>query len=90
MIVLPGTGYVLERPEPEGMSSILPLPGWEVSDDGELFPLPRSFRAEWLARPTREGDNRSISQTSVKMSRGFEQVPGAFGPVKAPGRVEVA
>ena len=90
MNTLPGTGYVLERPEPDGMSSVLPLPAWEVSDEGELFPLPRSFRAEWLARPAREGDNRNINQTSMKMSKSFGQVQGVFGPVKSPGQVEDA
>ena len=89
MIVVPASGFVLERTEPDGSRSVVPLQAWEVSDDGELLVLPRSFRS-WFVRPQMEGDARSVTTTAARMRNEAVVAPGPFGPVHNPGFVQVA
>ncbi|MGA7419285.1 MAG: hypothetical protein WBW80_14920 [Acidimicrobiales bacterium] len=89
MNVIPARDFVLERTEADG-TKVVPLPAWEVTDNGELLVLPRSFRSEWLVRPQMEGDARCVTTTAARMRQDVGTAPGPFGPVKSPGYVEEA
>ena len=64
--VVPGTGWVCERTDENGVRSVLPLIAWEIVDH-EVYPLPRSMRADWLVRPMVESDAAAMSTTASRM-----------------------
>ena len=87
--LLPGTGYVLEQ-EVDGNRLVVPLPGWSVSEKGELTPLAPQLAGHWYVRPQMEGDARCINVTAGWLRRCATTTPGPFGPVRNAGYVQDA
>ena len=65
--VLPGTGWVAEHDDGNGIRTVVPLVGSLVTADGEVHPLPRSLDASWIIRPRIPDDERLIRTSAGRM-----------------------
>jgi hypothetical protein len=63
---LPGAGWVVEQVAADGTRSVLPLPGWAVTESGGVLPLPLSLGDDWRVRPEVNEDARLIRTTSIR------------------------
>jgi hypothetical protein len=65
--VLPGTGWVCERTDEQGVRSVLPLIGWIVNDDGTCQPLPLDLSPDYVVRPRMDSDGQTINATAGRL-----------------------
>ena len=75
---LPGDGWIVERIETDNSHTVLPLPGWLVTADGEVHPLPGSVNSTWSVRPRTDEDDRLIAVSANRLRSNPKPTTGSY------------